>query len=138
MDSSNALRSLRAAFPHATPPQWLWTWNGECFGYRRDHSLFTHDGVEVGRFVGLEVFGVDGQYLGELKRTTDGERLITGSYKKARRSPPFVPTLVNAAQRLEARRPQTMYCGHEEFPSPEALKTAVFEWKSRLKKFTNA
>ena len=41
-------------------PNWLWTWSGTRFGYRQADSLFTHDGVEVGRFHGSEVYAVDG------------------------------------------------------------------------------
>lgn len=46
--------------------QWLWLWNGRCFGYRRDDGLFTADGRQVGRFVGARIFDIQGRYLGEL------------------------------------------------------------------------
>jgi hypothetical protein len=75
--STQAARSVRAILASFTPI-WLWTWNGVCFGYRRGDSLFTYDGIEVGRFSGAEVYGADGSYLGELKSTEeDGDRLIT-------------------------------------------------------------
>ena len=41
----------------ATIAEDLWTWSGVYFGYRRRDSLFTHDGIEVGRFAGLEAYG---------------------------------------------------------------------------------
>src|SRR2546427_80641 len=46
---------------------WLWTWGGECFGYRRNDRLLAYYGLQVGRFHGDEVYGSDGRYLGELK-----------------------------------------------------------------------
>jgi hypothetical protein len=80
--STQAARSVRAVMVSLTP-KWLWTWNGVCFGYRRGDSLFTHDGIEVGRFSGAEVYGADGSYLGEVRSTEeDGDRLITSSYKE--------------------------------------------------------
>ncbi len=29
---------------------WLWTWGGECFGYRVNDRLFVYHGMQVGRF----------------------------------------------------------------------------------------
>jgi hypothetical protein len=62
--------------------QWLWTWGGQCFGYRDGDNLWTHDGYHFGRFHGDEVYGPDGHYLGELKNET---RLITNKLKKRNR-----------------------------------------------------
>lgn len=101
---------------------WLWTWNGVSFGYRLQNSLFTHDGMEVGRFSGDEVYGIDGRYLGELSGAEDGQRLITNVYKKSRATAGFVPTLGRAYKRLEARLGETLFCGHEDFPAPEFAK----------------
>ena len=70
---------------------WLWTWGGACFGYRRDASLFTSDGLEIGRFFGTEVYGADGAYIGELNAAADGPRLITNLYKKSRTGVTFAP-----------------------------------------------
>src|SRR5258708_40022547 len=99
MSHSQAVPVVRAVPTSVTQP--LWTWGGVCFGYRRDASLFTYDGVEVGRFVGAEVFGADGSYLGEVRRTEEGggDRLITSSYKKSRRADPFAPTTERPHQR---------------------------------------
>ena len=66
---------------------WLWTWGGECFGYRRDDRLFTHKGLQVGKFYGDEVYGSDGRYLGEVK----GDRLITETSRKGATSSSFSP-----------------------------------------------
>jgi hypothetical protein len=120
--STQAVRSVEAALALLTP-NWLWTWNGVCFGYRRGDSLFTHDGTEVGRFAGAEVYGADGGYLGEIRSTeNDGDRLITSSYKKFRMAASFMPATERAQKRPAARDAQPLFCGHEDFPTPEILK----------------
>src|SRR5215211_1959314 len=48
---------------------WLWTWGGECFGYRDGDELWTYDGRHVGRFQNDEIYGSSGSYLGELGAT---------------------------------------------------------------------
>src|SRR5258708_19576409 len=95
--SSQAAHAVRAVF---APLSWLWTWNGGCFGYRRGDSLFTYDGVEVGRFSGKEIYGPDGRYLGEVMSTEGGDdRLIASNYKKSRVAASFVPALYHAQTR---------------------------------------
>src|SRR5713226_1624345 len=101
----------------ASKPDWLWTWTGT-LGYRRGDSLFTHDGVEVGRFSGVEVYGVDGRYLGEVGKTDDGDRLITNLYKKVSTVSAFAPTFDRSYIRPANRARQPLYSGHEDFPSP--------------------
>ena len=61
-----------------------------------------------------------------------GERLIRSTYKKTRRHHPFVPALQNAHPKQQKRPAHALYVGYEEFPSPEALREAVFEWRTRL------
>jgi hypothetical protein len=80
--------------------------------------------MEVGRFVDREVYGVDGVYLGELKSSEDGERLISSNYKSSRSAASFVPLIDRAQTRLADRRGYPMYCGHEDFPAPESVKAA--------------
>jgi hypothetical protein len=101
---------------------WLWTWGGACFGYRRENSLFTYDGLEVCRFSGTEVYGADGRYIGELSTSEDGPRLITNVYKKSRTCAPFTPDSDRPQKRQEARGCDSLYVGHEDFPSPEIAK----------------
>jgi hypothetical protein len=60
--------------------EWLFTWDGKCFGYREGDNLWTHDGRHIGRFYGEEVYGQDGKYLGEIM---SGNRLITNKSKKS-------------------------------------------------------
>ena len=110
----------------AVSPDWLWTWNGLCFGYRQGDSLFTYDGTEVGRFSGNEVYGVDGRYLGELSGAGAGKRLISNLYKKWNIGTGFEPTFGRAYKRLRDRTPEPLYTGHEDFPSPESVRTTVF------------
>jgi len=96
---------------------WLWTWAGTCFGYRRNDSLFTHDGREVGRFDGDEIYGVDGRYLGGIKN----DKLITKLDKKSRmrnaftscQSASYVPSVNRVGSVLPA--------GYEDFPEPETF-----------------
>ena len=104
--------------------RWLWTWSGRCFGYRRGRSLYRDDGIEVGRFVGREVYGIDGAYLGERKDTEDGERLITSNYKTSQSAAPFIPMVDRAQERPPDRPGYSLYCGHEDFPAPETVKAA--------------
>lgn len=111
---------------------WLWTWGGACFGYRRETSLFTHDGQEVGRFVGAEVYGTDGTYIGELNHAADGPRLITNVYKKSRTGATFVPDVDRPHKRPEARAPEPLFIGHEDFPSPQTAKRLRQETSQRV------
>jgi hypothetical protein len=121
--STQAARSVRAVMVSLTP-NWLWTWNGVCFGYRRGDSLFTYDGIEVGRFSGAEAYGSDGSYLGEIRSTEeDGDRLITSSYKKSRMAASFVPEIERAQKRPVDRKAVQLYCGYEDFPYGKKTQT---------------
>lgn len=104
--------------------RWLWTWSGRCFGYRRGNALYRSDGIQVGRFVEQEVYGVDGAYLGEVRAADDGERLITSTYKGARTAAPFVPGTDRALRPPADRRAYPVYCGHQDFPDPHSVKAA--------------
>ena len=124
--SSQGVRTAGAGRGDGPKPSWLWTWNGVAFGYRLGDSLFTHDGAEVGRFFGLEIYSADGRYLGELSTAEAGDRLITNLYKKGRLAPPFVPTFQGSYRRPPHRTEQLLYSGHEDFPSPEIAKAMSF------------
>ena len=130
--STQPARSLETA-PALATPDWLWTWNGTCFGYRREDALFTCDGVEVGRFFGNEIYGVDGRYLGELGKAEDGRRLISSSYKKLQTRAAFFPDIERCRQRAKDRPGESLYCGYEDFPSPLALKATVLQIRKQLK-----
>jgi hypothetical protein len=100
--------------------EWLWTWGGTSFGYRDGDQLRTHDGLHVGRFIDDEIYGVDGQYLGELG---DRDRLITRQRKIGRRKAPFRPRM-NRMGRLRRinRLGRLMRRGCQDFPAPETLR----------------
>ena len=98
---------------------WLWTWSGISFGYRVDDQLRTHDGRHVGNFVGEEVYGADGVYLGEL---ASADRLITRLRKLGRFRLPFRPRMkrMGRTQRM-ARAARLMRPDWKDFPPPENL-----------------
>ena len=123
---------------HLVGPDWIWTWNGGCFGYRRGDSLFTCDGIEVGRFSGAEVYGPDGSYLGELMNGNGGVRLVTSSYKKSLAGAAFVPTVERAHRKPADRRRLPLYCGYEDFCLPENVKAIAMDLKRILGSNTNA
>jgi hypothetical protein len=134
--STQAVRIILASL---TKPNWLWTWNGVCFGYRRGDSLFTYDGVEVGRFSGAEVYDADGSYLGEVRNAEEGgDRLIASSYKKSRMAASFVPTIESAQKKPADRKQEPLYCGYEDFPSPEILRNNFLQRRSMTRSSTNA
>jgi hypothetical protein len=136
--STQADRSVRTILA-SLAPNWLCTWNGVCFGYRRADSLFTYDGIEVGRFSGTEVYGADGSYLGEVRSTEeDGDRLITSSYKKSWIAASFVPTFERAQKRPADRNQEQLYCGYEDFPTPEILRSTMVRRRSVPRRLANA
>ena len=97
--------------------EWLWTWSGICFGYRRRDSLFTYDGREVGRFDGKQIYGPDVHYIGELK----DDRLIVKEAGKSQRRGTFVPAVrIDYEQRPNVHK-RALPAGYEDFPGPDAL-----------------
>ena len=120
-----SLKTAVDAASAAMAPSWLWTWGGVCFGYRHGDSLFTNDGVEAGRFHGAEIYGADGQYLGELRSASDGERLITNLYKKSRFMGGFFPTHHHSFSKLADRPEEPLYMSHEDFPTPKMKRKSA-------------
>lgn len=99
--------------------QWLWTWGGQCFGYRDGDDLRTYDGRHVGKFRGDTVYDRHGNYLGELK---NDNRLIRRQSGSSVRGYSFTPWAKNAAYAKYADYPgYAMYAGYEDFPSPETI-----------------
>lgn len=98
---------------------WLWTWGGECFGYRQGDRLFAYHGLQVGVFHGDEVYGADGIYLGELMNKN---RLITNLSKKHGRKSGFSPTRYGGYARFANYAGYAMYGGHEDFPGPNDFR----------------
>jgi hypothetical protein len=99
--------------------EWLWTWGGECFGYREGDYLWTYDGKHVGCFHGEELYAPDGRYLGEIKQ---GNRLVTDRSKYGRSKPPFRRSIDRlACPRYDNYPPLTLYLSHKDFPSPDTF-----------------
>lgn len=61
--------------------EWLWTWKGQSFGYKRANELRLQDGSHVGTFVDNKVFGLDGKYIGEIRNKN---RLIVHKASKGK------------------------------------------------------
>ena len=98
----------------------LWTWGGKFFGHRDGIDLWTHDGRHVGRFYDDEVYGPNGQYLGEIK---NNNRLTTclskksswqrGSFATYANRVGFVPYVDYVGY--------VMHVGYEDFPGPDEV-----------------
>lgn len=97
---------------------WMWTWGGQCFGYRGGDSLFTYDGKEVGRFHGDEIYGADGRYLGEIR---NDNRLIRNLAKRSWVRSSFTPSRRGSYAPYAAYAGYAMYAGHEDFPGPKTF-----------------
>ncbi|UWQ74431.1 hypothetical protein [Leisingera sp. M658] len=98
---------------------WMWTWSGECFGYRDGYELWTHDGKHVGKFCGDDVYGRDGRYLGEVMNQN---RLITNYAKSGWVKAPFAPYARRAGYAKYANcAGYAMYAGHQDFPKPDTF-----------------
>ncbi len=102
------------------PPVWLWTWAGECFGYREGDNLWTHDGKHAGKFHGGdEVYDSHGRYVGEV---ADIHRLIADSAKNWKWMPSFMPLAKRIPREFHASRPPLPMCDdHKDFPSPNCF-----------------
>ncbi|MGR9393934.1 4-fold beta flower protein [Rhizobium leguminosarum] len=98
---------------------WLWTWGGECFGYREGDDLWTHDSRHVGRFIGDTIYDCNGRYLGEIMSENrlirrQGAQFQQGySFTPWARRPPYVK-YVNYVGYV-------MYASYEDFPAPSEL-----------------
>jgi hypothetical protein len=99
---------------------WLWTWGGECFGYRDGEDLWTHDGRHVGRFGGDVVYDRTGAYLGEVMSEN---RLITRRGAQSMRGFSFSPWARRTAYvKYVNYVGYVMYAGYEDFPAPADIK----------------
>ena len=68
---------------------WFWTCAGKAFVYREADALFSYKGKQIGHFKGDEVYGWQGNYLGEVARTG---RLVTQLTKLKWRKSGFFPS----------------------------------------------
>jgi hypothetical protein len=104
---------------------WLWTWTGASFGYRVGDSLFTLEGLQVGRFVDREIYDWNGDYLGETGAGADGTALATNLYKRSRTAAPFRPVLVEACAPRASAPSRPFYSGYEDFPPAAVLHARI-------------
>ena len=126
MPESTNFSAAAAAVGLASEPKWLWTCGGACFGYRSGNSLHTHDGLEVGRFDGNEIYGPDGSYLGELSGPDAGARLITNCYKRSLTGKAFIPGTSRGYDLPDRQIARPIYSGHEDFPSLDIVRARCF------------
>jgi hypothetical protein len=96
----------------------LYTWGGTYFGQRQGDSLITLHGVEAGQFHGDEIYGSNGQYLGELK---DG-RLITRTEKGSLSRGGFMPSSHGREAGYTGYGGWAMLNGYEDFPGPDSFR----------------
>jgi hypothetical protein len=94
---------------------WMWTWGGECFGYRNGDSVFGYFGREVGKFHEDEIYGSDGRYLGEVKIRN---RIITHRSKGSWVKSSSTPRTGGSYARVANYAGDARYAGHEDFPAP--------------------
>jgi hypothetical protein len=97
---------------------WLWTWGGESFGFRDGNALFAQDGRQVGHFHENEVYGVNGNYLGELG---DEDRLITKLSRLGKARSSFAPRQRMGRMGRMNRMGRMMRMGCQDFPSSREL-----------------
>ncbi|MGC9404344.1 4-fold beta flower protein [Vibrio genomosp. F10] len=91
----------------------VWTWGGKSFGYIDGEDLWTNQGKHIAKLVEGEIYGPEGQYLGELM---DHERLIFSQAKKALLSSPFKPYADQAPIKpCTDFASYAMFNGYEEF-----------------------
>ncbi|PKM77460.1 MAG: hypothetical protein CVU90_07555 [Firmicutes bacterium HGW-Firmicutes-15] len=97
--------------------KWLWTWDGQCFGYRDHEDLWTYDGKHVGKISGTDIYDSKGDYLGEI---INKERLITCKSKKHDRGYSFTPyaNREGITKNIDYAG-YAMYVGYEDFPKLE-------------------
>ena len=99
--------------------KWLWTWGGECFGYREGDYLWTYSGKHAGCFHGDEVYASNGWYLGEIKQ---GNRLVVDRCKSGQLKPQFTRAIDRlACPRHDYYPALILYVSHKDFPSPDSF-----------------
>lgn len=93
--------------------QWLWTWDGNSFGFRDNDQLFRQDGKHVGKFDGDEVYDAHtGLYLGEVI----DDRLIRKTSKVNKRRSAPSPRSRSARMSRTGRTGRVMRAGYTDWP----------------------
>jgi len=98
-----------------TAIDWFWTTAGKALAYREADALFSCDGRQIGHFKGDEVYGRDGNYLGEIARTG---RLITQLNKVRWRRSGFFPSMGKSLDPPPDITSETITGGFRDFKVP--------------------
>jgi len=94
---------------------WFWTCAGKALAYRETDALFSCEGKQIGRFLGDEIYGRDGNYLGEVARTG---RLITKLSKLRWRRSGFFPSNSRSIDPPPDMMAETISAGFKDFKIP--------------------
>lgn len=118
-----ATRHGKIASPTAS---WYWSWGGASLGYRVSNSLFSPQGLEIGRFIGNELYGPDGKYLAETGLKGEGiQRLVRNRYKFSRTWRRFTPGTARSRADRPSLKPLPFYLGQDEF-TPSVRRASEF------------
>ena len=94
---------------------WFWTCAGKALGYRDADVLFSGEGTQIGHFKGDEIYGRDGNYLGEVGRNG---RLITLLKKTGWRRSGFLPEKGKHLEPPPDEMPVNIEAGWKDFKAP--------------------
>ena len=100
------------------PPgiDWFWTSAGKALAYRADNGLFSGDGLQIGLFRGDEIYGLRGEYLGEIAPTG---RLVTQMSKLGWLREGFVPVSGRPVKPPPNIAAERMSSGCRDFKCPK-------------------
>lgn len=96
---------------------WFWTCGGKALVYREADALFSYDGKHIGQFKGDEIYGRNGNYLGEVARTG---RLVTQLSKSKWRQSGFFPSAGKSVDPPPDVMSENVGAGFKDFKIPES------------------
>lgn len=94
---------------------WFWTCSGKALVYREADGLFSSEGTQIGHFLGDEIYGRDGNYLGEVASTG---RLITQMNKARWQRSGFFPTTSKCLAPPADVESESVSSGFKDFKIP--------------------
>jgi hypothetical protein len=106
---------LPGAHDVALQIDWFWTCAGKALVYREGEGLFTSDGTQIGHFLGDEIYGRDGNYLGEV---ASSGRLVTQLNKTRWQRSGFFPTTSKNLLPPEDVESESVSSGFKDFKIP--------------------
>jgi len=91
----------------------FWSWGGKYIGQSTNDTLYSYTGTPIGMFIGKELYGFDGLYLGEIM---SNNRIIVNISKKSyRKSVGYKPCNHSSFARYCDYAGYAMYAGYEDF-----------------------